>query len=107
MIQRQLLNELEAWSSRNNHKPLVLRGARQVGKTTLVDELGKQYDVYIKLNLELSADALVFSISDDVEEICKLLSDEAGADLRKNGYQNYKINFSKLQTNTLIELAEI
>lgn len=73
MIQRQLLNELEAWSSRNNHKPLVLRGARQVGKTTLVDELGKQYDVYIKLNLELSADALVFSISDDVEEIFQYL----------------------------------
>ena len=73
MIQRQLLNELEAWSHRNSHKPLVLRGARQVGKTTLVDELGKQYDVYIKLNLELSADALVFSISDDVEEIFQYL----------------------------------
>ena len=50
---------------------------------------------------------IIYVSADDVEEICKLLSDEAGADLRKNGYQNYKINFSKLQTNTLIELAEI
>lgn len=50
---------------------------------------------------------IIYVSADDVEEICKLLSDEAEADLRKNGYQNYKINFSKLQTNTLIELAEI
>ena len=50
---------------------------------------------------------IIYVSADDVEEICKLLSDEAGADLRKNGYQNYKINFSKLQTNTLIELSQI
>ena len=50
---------------------------------------------------------IIYVSADDVEEICKLLSDEARADLRENGYQNYKINFSKLQTNTLIELAEI
>ena len=43
---------------------------------------------------------IIYVSADDVEEICKLLSDEAGADLRKNGYQNYKINFSKLQTKT-------
>ena len=52
MIYRQLTEELQKWSERDNRKPLVLRGARQVGKTTLVNELGKKYDVYIKLNLE-------------------------------------------------------
>lgn len=52
MIYRQLTEELLKWSERDNRKPLVLRGARQVGKTTLVNELGKKYDVYIKLNLE-------------------------------------------------------
>ena len=36
------------------------------GKTTLVDEFSKQYDVYIKLNLEQSADAFIFSKTDDV-----------------------------------------
>ena len=69
MIHRQLLEQLEAWSNRSGRKPLVLRGARQVGKTTLVDEFSKHYDVYIKLNLELSADAKVFTVSDNVEEI--------------------------------------
>lgn len=41
MIYRQLIEDLEKWSQRPNGKPLVLRGARQVGKTTLIDEFGK------------------------------------------------------------------
>lgn len=73
MIYRQLIEDLTEWSRRGNRKPLVLRGARQVGKTTLVDEFSKQYDCYIKLNLEQSADAKAFSISDDVAEIFQYL----------------------------------
>lgn len=69
MIYRQLTEELQKWSERDNRKPLVLRGARQVGKTTLVNELGKKYDVYIKLNLEQSSDAEIFAKSDNVKEI--------------------------------------
>lgn len=69
MIYRQLIEELQKWSEQDNRKPLVLRGARQVGKTTLVDEFGKQYDVYLKLNLEHSTDAVIFTRSDDVKEI--------------------------------------
>lgn len=69
MIYRQLTEELQKWSERDNRKPLVLRGARQVGKTTLVNELGKKYDVYIKLNLEQSSDAEIFTKSDNVKEI--------------------------------------
>ena len=42
MIHRQLIDDLTEWSKRENHKPLVLRGARQVGKTTLIDEFSKQ-----------------------------------------------------------------
>ncbi len=41
MIYRQLIEDLEKWSQRPNRKPPVLRGARQVGKTTLIDEFGK------------------------------------------------------------------
>ena len=73
MIYRQLIEDLAEWSRRGNRKPLVLRGARQVGKTTLVDKFSKQYDCYIKLNLEQSADAKAFSISDDVAEIFQYL----------------------------------
>lgn len=63
------MTQLTAWSEKDGRKPLVLRGARQVGKTTLVDELGKQFDVYIKLNLEQSSDAQVFSLSDNAADV--------------------------------------
>lgn len=42
MIYRQLMSMLQRLSEKENRKPLVLRGARQVGKTTLVDEFSKQ-----------------------------------------------------------------
>ena len=74
MIYRQLTEELQKWSERDNRKPLVLRGARQVGKTTLVNKLGKKYDVYIKLNLEQSSDAEIFTKSDNVKEHFYLLA---------------------------------
>lgn len=69
MIHRLLIDNLTEWSKRENRKPLVLRGARQVGKTTLIDQFSKQYDSYIKLNLEQSNDAKAFAISDNVTEI--------------------------------------
>lgn len=74
MIHRQILKDIEEWSKRQNRKPLVLRGARQVGKTTLVDEFGKQFDIYIKLNLEQSADAAIFGMTDDVNNVLQYLS---------------------------------
>ena len=52
MIKRNIINELRDWRKRKDRKPLVLRGARQVGKTTLVDEFGREFDIYLKLNLE-------------------------------------------------------
>jgi predicted AAA+ superfamily ATPase len=52
MINRNIINTLQEWSKRKNRKPLVLRGARQVGKTTLVDEFGRSFAIYLKLNLE-------------------------------------------------------
>ena len=56
MFNRQLLLELEKWRIREPRKPLVLRGARQVGKTTLVNQFATQYEQHIYLNLELSED---------------------------------------------------
>ena len=52
MIKRNIIKDLQDWSKQKKRKPLVLRGARQVGKTTLVDEFGKKFAIYLKLNLE-------------------------------------------------------
>lgn len=41
------------WKSRNTRKPLIIRGARQVGKTYLIDYFGKTYfKHYLRVNLE-------------------------------------------------------
>nr|MBS0037456.1 ATP-binding protein [Saprospiraceae bacterium] len=70
MIHRKILEDLKKWRKSANRKPLVLRGARQVGKTTVVTEFGKQYRQYIHLNLEKSKDAGFFTqYGDDVRKI--------------------------------------
>ena len=54
MFKRLILNDLLEWKSSSSRKPLVLRGARQVGKTFSVRMLGETYDFYSELNLEFS-----------------------------------------------------
>lgn len=42
-MKRYAMQALAAWKDRPNRKPLILKGARQVGKTWLMREFGKQY----------------------------------------------------------------
>lgn len=69
MIQRNLITELEQWAKNPERKPLVLRGARQVGKTTLVNEFAKQFVHFINLNLEKTDEADFFEKSNDIREV--------------------------------------
>jgi uncharacterized protein len=69
MFYRNQLKELEAWRKSPARKPLVIRGARQVGKTTLVHEFGKQFRQYIHINLEKSRDARLFEEFDDIPHL--------------------------------------
>ena len=41
MLHRREIAHLEAWATRRPHKPIVIRGARQVGKSTLVREFAR------------------------------------------------------------------
>ena len=41
MLQRKEINELKMWAEQTSHKPIVIRGARQVGKSTLVREFAR------------------------------------------------------------------
>jgi len=52
MFYRNVITELRKWASMSDRKPLILRGARQVGKTTAVDMFSKDFDLYISLDLE-------------------------------------------------------
>jgi predicted AAA+ superfamily ATPase len=52
-MERLLYRELLAWKSRRNRKPLLLQGARQVGKTYLLKEFAKrEYDECAYFNFE-------------------------------------------------------
>lgn len=42
-MQRFLMDELVQWKNKDNRKPLILKGARQVGKTWLMKEFGRLY----------------------------------------------------------------
>ena len=68
MFVRNLILQLRKWRENINRKPLVLRGARQVGKTTLVKEFGKEFDAFISLNLE-KEDADIFRKFSKVEDV--------------------------------------
>jgi predicted AAA+ superfamily ATPase len=67
-IDRKAYQRLLAWKTSQNRKPLLLRGARQVGKTTLVRQFAKEFTHYIELTLEKEADRQVFDRTDDVVE---------------------------------------
>lgn len=43
---------LEQWAQRKDHKPMLLRGARQVGKSTAVRHLGETFDHFVEINFE-------------------------------------------------------
>ncbi len=60
LIDSHLLN----WAQKKERKPLLLRGARQVGKTYAVRELGKTFDTYVEINLELDAKMRELFIAD-------------------------------------------
>ena len=49
---RLIDNYLKEWALRPTRKPLLLRGARQVGKSTAVRQLGKQFENFVEINLE-------------------------------------------------------
>lgn len=71
------MHKLLEWKAKENNKPLVLKGARQVGKTTVAKQLGKEYEVFVHLNLEKEKDAQYFKTTDDVKVIWqKILLDQ-------------------------------
>jgi hypothetical protein len=60
MFYRKIIDEFDQWLNNPERKPLVLHGARQVGKTTVVHEWSRRFKQYIHLNLELPEDRALF-----------------------------------------------
>src|SRR3989338_7622379 len=71
MLWRYLLQDLRHWKENSNRKPLILRGARQTGKTTLVKMLAEEFDSFVSLNLELSTDRRNWEGDPSIEELLR------------------------------------
>jgi len=94
MYQRNVINELLKWKNSNGRKPLVLRGARQIGKTTAVEVFAEKYEQYIGLNLERERDREVFIKYGSIDEIVQHL------------FFQYNKNLDKI-SDTLLFIDEI
>ena len=73
MFRRKILDKLEAWKQDKKHKPLILRGARQVGKTTVVNAFGTQFDNYLYFNLERSESIKLFEMEIPLDDLVRML----------------------------------
>lgn len=79
-MKRNAIDELIKWKSDEERKPMVLRGARQVGKTWLMKEFGQNhYESYVYFNFD-EEDELksIFEANKNPQRIVELLSMIAG-----------------------------
>jgi len=73
MLQRTILDSLRNWAESDYRKVLILRGARQVGKTTAVRMFSQDFDTYIELNMEIPEDKELFENYKNVNDLYNLI----------------------------------
>lgn len=72
-MKRKAYEELLVWKQKSNRKPLIVQGARQVGKTWLLEEFGKnEFESVAQINFEKSTQlANIFESDFDLERIMR------------------------------------
>ena len=74
-LNRDIESQLNIWKDEPDRFPLLIRGARQVGKSSLVKQFGKQFQYFIELNLELNPEfRKVFEGNLEPHRICDELA---------------------------------
>ena len=68
-LRRDMDRVLREWSTSTSRKPLILRGARQTGKTASIRELAAGYELCLELNLERYEDLALVRSSKSAEEL--------------------------------------
>ncbi|MDO9579084.1 MAG: AAA family ATPase [Bacteroidales bacterium] len=72
---RDIDPHLKTWKEDIHHKPLLLRGARQVGKSSAVRHLSETFEFFLEVNFERNPDIKpLFAATLDPKEICSKLS---------------------------------
>ena len=70
-IEKELLN----WKIADKRKPLLIRGARQVGKTSSIKNLKQHFTYFVEINFDENPSyARIFEMGLSVAEVCEQLS---------------------------------
>lgn len=75
-IERDIINQFKAWKGAPNRKPILLKGARQIGKTWAMETFGKECFKYcVKFDFDRHPELKsVFQISKDPQRLIKELT---------------------------------
>ena len=82
-MDRYISSDLKSWTHKTRRKPLLLRGARQVGKTWLVEKLAQmEFENYLKIDFEENAELIsIFEGDLNPQKICAELELRTGIDI--------------------------
>ena len=93
-MERQQLRFLDKWLRNKHRKPLIIRGARQVGKSTLVELFAQRHNLSLsQVNLERHADLSPVFFKNNPEQILQQIE--------------FLPNMGKISTDSLLFLDEI
>ena len=74
-LSRTIDEQLFLWKSAQNRKPLILRGTRQVGKTSSVRNLAQHFTHFVEINFDETQDyTTVFENTMTVSDVCEKLA---------------------------------
>lgn len=59
-MKRDIIDDLMNWRNKPHRKPIILRGARQVGKTTVIRQLGTAFRSFVEVNFEEKPEVVSF-----------------------------------------------
>ncbi len=79
-MKRYAMDKLVYWKNKRNRKPLILKGARQVGKTWLMKEFGKKCfknTAYINFDSDVRM-RRIFEEDYDIQRIIRMINIETG-----------------------------
>ena len=74
-MQRKIMMDLISWKKSHRRKPLILMGARQVGKTWILKEFGRSFNRCLYINFDKDNDySELFERTKDVRRLIEQLS---------------------------------
>lgn len=95
-MQRDILDKLIQWKTKPNHKPLIIQGARQVGKTWVMKHFGEQaFEQVAYINFDNNPRMKTLFLGDyDINRLILGLKIESGVDIQAD---NTLIIFDEVQ----------